>query len=64
MLELCVNNSGPLELFSLCVSVGQRSRCWRGLFFEDFLFIGKGVLELCVNDSGPLELFSLGVSHW
>jgi len=32
-----------------------------GCFFEDFLFIGKGVLELCVNDSGSLELFSLGV---
>ena len=40
----------------------QRSRCWRGFFFEDFLFIGKGVLELCVNDSDPLELLSLGVS--
>ncbi|KAK7342650.1 hypothetical protein VNO80_25606 [Phaseolus coccineus] len=47
-----------VSIFVTCdhVGAGQRSRCWTGFFFEDFLFIGKGVLVLRVNDSGfPIE---------
>ena len=38
----------------MCLQVRQVG-AGEGCFFEDFLFIGKGVLELCVNDSGPLQ---------